>query len=159
MKSLLLSTLILITLTSCSVFNTDDDGFNEALKRWEQNKPDNYEFLYQKGCFCPGGLSPAIIQVKADTIYAVLNPETREPFKVYWSQSDSLENVLDVYPSFYNTIDDLFSVIDEARKGKADKLSTSYDDNLGYPLEIEIDYDKRAIDDEVGYTISGYKKN
>ena len=159
MRSLLFSSLCIVILSSCSLFNTDDDGFNEALQKWEENKSSNYEFLYHKGCFCPGGLSPAIIQVRADTIYAVLNPETKESLKIYWSEEDSLENVLDAYPTFYNTIDDLFAIIDEARKGKADKISVSFDDKLGYPREISIDYYKDAIDDEVGYIISGYQGN
>jgi hypothetical protein len=90
--------------------------------------------------------------VKADTIQAVLDPETGEALRD--PQTEEL-----VFPKFsesFLTIDELFDIIDSARQ-KADKLIVEYNQKTGYPEYIEIDYIKEAIDDEVTYRVDSFE--
>ena len=48
----------------------------------------------------------------------------------------------------YHTIDGLFHVIHDAINNEADQLSVSYDGELGYPTNVEIDYMSNSIDAE-----------
>lgn len=90
--------------------------------------------------------------VKADTIHAVLDPETGEPLRD--PQTDEL--VLQKYPESFLTIDELFGVIENTRE-KADELDVEYNQQLGYPEFIAIDYMKEAIDDEVSYKVDNFE--
>ena len=45
-------------------------------------------------------------------------------------------------------INGLFEVIQDAIDDEADQITVSYDSELGYPTNIEIDYNVNAIDDE-----------
>lgn len=53
----------------------------------------------------------------------------------------------------YNTIPKLFNVIRDAIARKAYNLTVKYDPTLGYPTQINIDYDSQIADDEVFLTI------
>ena len=114
---------------------------------------ESYSFEYSKLCFCGGLFNPAIIVVEADTIHAVLDPETREPLRDPQTQ----ELVLQKYPESFLTIEELFEVIENALE-KADELSVEYNQDSGHPESIEIDYVKDAVDDEVTYQIENFHK-
>jgi hypothetical protein len=47
------------------------------------------------------------------------------------------------------TVDDLFGVVFDAIDGGADELKTEYERQFGYPVLIDIDYIRNAIDDEL----------
>jgi uncharacterized protein DUF6174 len=53
--------------------------------------------------------------------------------------------------SGYRTVDDLFDVVLDALARHAATLQVTYDAELGYPLEIAIDYDLRAVDEEITF--------
>jgi hypothetical protein len=146
--------LAVLFLSSCDSI-TDGrkgDDFRENRNLWQQKGIENYTFEYSKLCYCGGLFNPATIVVKADTIHAVLDPDTGEPLRD--PQTDEL--VLQKYPESFLTIDELFGVIENARK-KADKLNVEYDQNSGYPTYTEIDYIKEAIDDEVTYKVNNFE--
>lgn len=141
---------------SCSLFVNENDGYEDALEIWQENKSSDYTFDYNIGCFCPSLVGPARIVVQADTIYQVLNPETNELLMIEVTQ-DSMVYALDIFPSFYHTIDGLFEIVKEARKN-ADDLDVEYNKEIGYPESISIDYYKDAVDDEVSYSVTDYKR-
>ena len=129
------------------------DDFVASRNLWQQEGQENYSFEFSKLCYCGGLFNPATIVVKADTISTVLDPETGEPLR----DPQTNELVFPKYSDSFLTIDELFEVIEDARKN-ADKLSVEYDGNLGYPVLIEIDYIKEAIDDEVTYKVENFQR-
>lgn len=148
--------LCVIPLLSCSLFTNENDDYERALENWQSEKSSNYEFQFSKGCFCPA-LGKVLIEVRADTVYQVLVPGTRE---IVYVQIDEQTQIpaLEYMPDYFHTISELFDVIKDARNQNAAKITTDFDPNLGYPLSIDIDYIKNAVDDEVSYLISDYKE-
>ncbi len=147
-KNILL--LFVIPLISCSLFTNENDGYEAALAKWEESKVVDYEYRYGLGCFCPQ-LTPAVLVIKADTVYQVLDPFERDSVMVQTGEN-TYEYAGEVYKDFFKTIDELFEVIKDARG--ADKLKVKYDEENGFPTRIEIDYEKNTSDDEVLYTVS-----
>lgn len=52
------------------------------------------------------------------------------------------------------TVDGLFAAIDDAIERDAARIDARYDPQLGYPLEIAIDFSERIADEEVSYFAS-----
>lgn len=150
---ILLPALFLIYSCDSIVDGRKGDDFRANKNLWQKQNVENYSFEFSKLCYCGGLFNPTKIIVKADTIYAILDPETGEPLRD--PQTDEL--VLSKYPDSFLTIDELFEVIENARE-KADKLTVEYDQNLGYPTSVGIDYIKEAIDDEVTYKIDNFQE-
>lgn len=148
--------LSVLLLSSCDsvIDGRKGDDFTEHRSLWEEQGIESYTFEFSKLCYCGGLFNPATIVVKADTIHAVLDPETGEPLR----DPQTGELVLPNYPNSFQTIDELFDVIENARK-KADKLDAEYNRELGYPMFIGIDYIKEAVDDEVTYKVDKFRKD
>lgn len=146
---------LFLFLSSCDSI-TDGrkgDDFRANKDLWQKQNVENYSFEFSKLCYCGGLFNPATVVVKADTIHSVLDPQTGEPLR----DPQTNELVLQKYPKSFQTIDELFEVIENAREN-ADKLNVEYDEKLGYPVLIEIDYIKEAIDDEVTYKIDNFQR-
>jgi hypothetical protein len=153
-KSFLALVLFLIPFMGCSLFINENDGYEDALKKWEETKNSNYEFLYNVGCFCPQ-TTPAIVVVSSDTVYQILEPESRDSLYLQTGES-TFEYAGDLFPDFYHTIDELFDTIKKARK-EAHELDVSFDKRVGFPESINIDYYKDAVDDEIIYSVTEYQ--
>ena len=78
--------------------------------------------------------------VRHDTIAEVLFADNRQPVP-----RESLP--------VYNTIDGLFTVLQDAIARKADHLEVTYDATLGYPKKAWIDYQENTADEELGFTV------
>jgi hypothetical protein len=148
--------LFLIPLISCSLFINENDGYEKALENWQAEKVSDYEFQFNKGCFCPS-IGTVLIEVRADTVYQVLTTDTRETLFVQLNDQTQVP-ALEYMPDYFKTISELFDVIRDARSQKANKIVADYDSELGYPKSIDIDYVKDAVDDEVAYLVSNYKE-
>ncbi len=154
MRKTLFILFISVLFISCSLFTKENDGYEEALATWTEQKQNNYAFQYDMRCFCALAPSAEII-VRSDSVYQILNPETGD--SLFFQTSENMfQYVGDVYPDLYYTIDGFFDIINRARK-EADNVEVNYNDEIGFPESIQIDYDKNAIDDEVGHSISNYR--
>lgn len=151
-KSVLI--FLILPFISCSLFTNENDGLEQAVQKWEESKSTNYEFDYHIGCFCVAH-TPAKIIVLADTIYQVLNPDTRDSLMIEVDEN-TFKYAGEVFKDSYKTIDELFDVIRDARKRNAHTVSAEYNSENGIPESISIDYIKEAADDEIGYTVSNY---
>ena len=147
--------LLVIPLISCSLFTNENDGYEAALKKWQESKFPDYEFRYGMLCYCIR-TTPALIVVKSDTIYQVLNIETRDSLMIETGEN-SVEYAGDLFKNHFKTIDELFEVIKDARAKGAHKLEVDYDVSNGFPVLIDIDYIKEAADDEIRYSVSEYQ--
>ncbi len=112
---------------------------------WNDENITEYTYTLQITCFCPPEITqPVVVRVSQDSILSVVNAANGEPV-----DGSLLGN-------FY-TVDDLFDVVQDAIDGEAQQLSVTYDADLHYPSSIVIDYDERAIDEELGLTASQLK--
>jgi hypothetical protein len=58
----------------------------------------------------------------------------------------------------YATIDRIFSELETNINGKADEFTVTYDPTYGFPTKINVDFIKKAVDDELALTVSNFEK-
>jgi hypothetical protein len=58
----------------------------------------------------------------------------------------------------YDTVPKMFDFIEEAAKRNPDVLDVSYDPTFGYPNRVRLDYNSRAIDDELSWEVLDFGK-
>ena len=108
-------------------------------EKWEQQGPSDYQFEFQRLCFClPEATIPVRITVDQGNVAAVVRIPGGEPV-------DSA----DVARFFDITVDSLFGVVGHAIAVRADHLTVEYHPVYGYPTDITIDYDVQTADEEV----------
>ena len=138
MKRLL--TLALILLAGCSdLFGpSEEDRADEAWDRWVSTAPAAYRYELLQSCFCGGpGIGRWLTVIVNDNVVAAAwYTDTGEPL----APGD-----LALVP----TVDDLFVTVFDAIDRGADELRTEYERQFGYPVLIDIDYVRNAIDDEL----------
>ncbi len=117
---------------------------NRHRALWTSRRSDDYSFVLTPICFCPQNLLDPVTVLVEDGVVAAVT---------YVESGKAPEH--DGYGR-YVTIDELFDKIREAIDGKASQINVSYDQEVGYPTEAEIDYDSRMADEEYIFTVSGY---
>jgi hypothetical protein len=60
-------------------------------------------------------------------------------------------------PTTVRSIEDLFGQITQAQLAFADRVDVTYNQQLGYPEQIDIDYFTQGIDDEECYAVTGLR--
>ncbi len=118
--------------------------FNRGL--WDKANISNYRITVSNSCFCiPDARGPVVIEVRNGQTSSITSVATGQP----------------VNPQFfekYRTIPKLFNVIQDAINRKAFNLDISYDPKLGYPTQINIDYDSQIADEEIFLTIENFQQ-
>lgn len=115
----------------------------EARVAWALAGPAGYEFVFQRFCFCgPDTVRPVRIDVRFGEVSAVTVVETDEP-------------LADL--SSFPTIEDLFAEIEDAIERDAYSLDARYDGDLGYPVDVSIDYIENAVDEEMAFKVSSFR--
>lgn len=118
----------------------DSERFSRNLAKWEAAGLTDYEYAYQRTCFCPPELTRAV------------RLEVREGEVVAGNFLDTEEAVPDTALTRYPVIEDLFQEVRQALEGGADSVFVAYHPELGYPTEAYIDFARMAIDEEQGFT-------
>lgn len=143
----LLPLLLLPALLGGCALLGDGGGPRSELERrqrqWARQGFDAYEYDLNIACFCPY-FGPVHITVQADTVAVLefmLPPDVPPPSP-------------EAQRFFERTVEDLFAVIADALREKADELDVEYHPEFGYPTHISIDFYEDAVDDEIGYTAS-----
>ncbi|MBE9205146.1 hypothetical protein IQ244_01060 [Nostoc sp. LEGE 06077] len=109
---------------------------------WNQQRLANYRFTFSRSCFClPKATQPVVITVRNGQVASITAVNNNEPVDAELFQQ-------------YNTIPKLFGIIDDAITRKASSLTVKYDPQLGYPTQINIDYNQQVADEELFLTIS-----
>ncbi|MBU7583131.1 MAG: hypothetical protein KAF91_09525 [Nostoc sp. TH1S01] len=137
---------------SQSTVETAQKSANEDLRQlrrnrrlWNQQNIRNYRYTLSNSCFCtPEARGPVIITVK-NGITASITTTTGEPV----SNPEFFER--------YKTIPKLFNVIADAIARKADNIDVQYNNQLGYPTQISIDYSFQQADEELYLTIENFQ--
>ena len=143
---------VVLGSSACTVI-TGPDGelrreqrdLSYARRTWSSNGIDDYEFVVRRDCYCMMGGVAVRVTVRNWTIVS------RE------IESSGVA----VPPSmafYYPSIDGIFSIIQDAIDERADDISTRYDARYGFPTDVYIDYDRRAADEEDGYTLLRFRE-
>ena len=109
---------------------------------WEASRPERYTYALKRLCFCAvEAIGPVRVVVSGDSVIS----------RTYVEGGDTVgPNEVDLFPG----VDGLFRVLDDAIASGAADIRVTWDDRLGYPTEISIDYLAMAVDDELGLVIT-----
>lgn len=108
--------------------------FSAARDQWLKSGIINYRFRITAGCFCPN-TGPVTVTVRGAA------KKVSEP---RWFGPKSVPG--------------LFKVIHGAIKREAASLTVKYDAATGRPRSVGIDYDRMIADEEIGYTVTGFRQ-
>ncbi len=115
-------------------------------QKWDALKITHYSMKLNVSCFCAfRSQMPLSVEVNDGRVVSMLD-----------SNGQSVAQFADTFDT-YNTIEKLFSKLNDALNGGADKTTVEYDTDKGYPQSIYIDYIEKAADDEIGFTVSDFK--
>ncbi|WP_445634235.1 Beta-lactamase-inhibitor-like PepSY-like domain-containing protein [Nostoc sp. DSM 114161] len=119
--------------------------FNRNL--WNKQNISNYRYTLSNSCFCiPEARGPVIIEVRNGETTLITSVATGQPVE----NRELFQN--------YNTIPKLFNLIQDAIARKASNLDVNYSPKLGYPTQINIDYNSQIADEEIYLTIENLEQ-
>jgi hypothetical protein len=137
---------IALTLAACSLGSQTEIERNK--EKWQDANISHYRFNLFVGCFCVFSQDmPLVIEVKDGEVVSM----------EYQSGNEIEATNLELFEK-YATIDRIFSELETNIYGKADEVIIKYDPTYGFPTEINIDFIKDAIDDELALTVSNFEK-
>ena len=108
-----------------------------ARQQWRAQNLHTYAFTIQRSCFCVN-THRLYVFVQTDTVAGVLDLDTAEP----------------VDRQLGETVDGLFTFIENAIDRHVQKIRADYDPTKGFPTEIDYDGAAQIADDEIFYRIS-----
>lgn len=141
-RAYLLVLTLALPIAGCSStpLEPQRNEWGAALARWEAADIASYAFEFRRLCFCgPDVIRRMRIDVEDGSVLAAVYVDTGEPV------SDPA-----ISPP---TIDDLFAEIEDAIDRRAFSLIAEYDPELGYPIDVSIDYLEFAIDEEMAFQV------
>jgi hypothetical protein len=115
----------------------------EARRLWDRVGPRDYVFEFTPNCFCALGGQRIRVTVDDGAVIRARMMSTDSPVEAY---------LFATIP----TVPELFDIIENAFSRNAHDVEASYDGTYGYPVHVAIDYDRNAIDEEYGFTITGF---
>ncbi|MHC5725221.1 MAG: DUF6174 domain-containing protein [Nostoc sp.] len=122
------------------------EQFKINYRLWRRQRIPNYRYEFTRSCFCfPKATELVVIEVRNGVTTSITSKETGKLVDRQLFQK-------------YNTIPKLFNIIRNALIRKAANLTVQYDPIIGYPTQINIDYDRRIADDEIFFTIKNLQK-
>jgi phage gp36-like protein len=108
-----------------------------AKSSWQEAGLITYTYVYQRSCFClPIDTAPKVVDIVDGVVVSV---DCQPAQAVHCSGND--DNI--------PTIEGLFEEIQLAIESSAFLVDVQYDDELGYPLSIYIDYEEFIADEEL----------
>jgi hypothetical protein len=110
--------------------------------KWKTSGFQSYVYEFRRGCFCAPQIVTARVRITVENqqVVDVVIADSGEPVP----KQDA-----DLY--FNRTIEDLFSVVEEAILKPAASLTVEYDAVAGYPRLVRVDWIKGIADDENTY--------
>jgi hypothetical protein len=137
------SLVLAAALAGCDSFSSGNPAQNQldaAELRWANAGYVSYEYKLRRLCFCaPEHTHTLRVRVESGQVTSVFDLDTNLP-----ATSTSL--------GF--TVPQLFAIIQDALDRRAFRLAVEYEETLGYPSAIGVDYDDGTADDEITYLAS-----
>lgn len=134
---------IRVTQTRPSKSDLQQLRVNQRL--WNKQNITNYRYTLTRSCFCIAeAREPVIVEVRNGETVSVTSAATGQPVDPELFKQ-------------YDTIPELFKVIQDAIARKADKLDIQYAPQLGHPTQINIDYSFQLADEELFITVENFQ--
>jgi hypothetical protein len=120
------------------------DDLDQARRRWAAAGIDSYQMVVTRACFCafvhPEGVRVTVVRglvaSRVDVATGVPIPAAAEPF--------------------YPAVPGLFDLIEDTLQDGADDVRVRYDEEYGFPVEIDVDLIENAIDDEFTVSVAAF---
>jgi hypothetical protein len=146
MKRILLITLTVV-LAGCSL--GAQSTFSRNLERWQASGVTHYRFSLFVGCFCAfSQRMPLTVEVNGNRVVSMTYADG---ISISPGEQDF------EYFSRFATIDRIFTELQSVLAGEADEVSVTYNAEFGFPEQINIDYIKQALDDELSLSVSNFE--
>ena len=146
MKKILLITLVFM-LAACS-FGSSELSRNQ--QKWQNANIQHYRFSLNVGCFCAfRNQMPLTVEVLNNKVVSITGAD---------GNVIDAKNANYAYYSTYATIDRLFTELNSDSVRKADEVTVKYDATYGFPSEVNIDFIKAAMDDELNLSVPAFEK-
>jgi hypothetical protein len=145
MKKTILLLLVFI-FAACSIGSSE---LSRNQQKWNDANITHYRFSLNIGCFCA-------FRDQMPLTVEVLNGEVVSIAKADGSMLDKADANYEYY-STYSTIDHLFTELESDSVKNADEVTVKYDATYGFPTDINIDFIKAAMDDELHLSVSEFK--
>jgi len=130
-----------VLISSCSGLaqqtNSVADEYQQNFQIWQQTGWKDYDLIYQRQCFC---LAEVLRKIRVEV------RDGKIANAVYADDGSAIAAEIDYS---LKSVSDWFELIAEAIDRPAEGLQVSYDEMLGFPNSISIDYYRRMADDEV----------
>jgi len=147
-RIILLLVALAVAAVACSPGTKSE--FEANRDKWQRANIDHYRYALRVICFCPStDRMPLSVEVQNGEVVALMyadgTPVTADdPQYQFFSR--------------FTTIDSLFADLKTNLDGAADEVVVTYDPTYGYPVQVNIDMIKEAIDDELALTVSDFER-
>lgn len=136
--------LLAIAISACSPRAGSELARNRD--KWLAAGVTHYRFQMSVLCFCPFSQQmPLAIEVLDGRVVSMAY---KDGTPVPESERANF--------SAYATIDGLFASTEDALQ-RADQIDVKYDPVYGFPAQVQIDFIKNAVDDEMALSASGFE--
>lgn len=142
MKTVLWTAAIIAAGTATLTCGPDPLEYEGARILWSNRPFEDYRFTLQMQCFCVPGLAPPVV---IDVVNGFAASVTYADTGVA-AGPGLFEN--------YDTIEKLFDIIQDVYDREFIYVRQQYDPDLGYPVDVFIDYSMSIADDELGFTVT-----
>jgi hypothetical protein len=123
-----------------------ESGENQGPQAlWESQALDSYRYTLQVGCFC-------LVEMTKPVTIEVVDGEVAS---ITYVEDGSAADPQLFAP--YDSIDKIFSTINEAEAQDPATLDVTYDETYGVPLSVNIDISEMIADEELYLTISDFE--
>lgn len=144
-KPLFLVALIMVTLTACGGGRQSDQQILDELKWhravWQANKPERFSYSLDKICFGCSNYPMSRISYEDGSFKSDAIPDLTGRI----ASNNFIDRGLG--------IEELFDLIENAVTQGYDGIDVIYDETYGYPLRMDFDRYRGAIDDESAYVL------
>ena len=114
-------------------------------EKWQTHEISDYQIEMQKICYCV----PEVVRMM------VFEVDDKEVSAVRYA--DTGETVDPQYLGEFNTIENMFSFVEQALEKNPADISISYHEKYGYIKELSIDFKENIADDEVSIIASNMR--
>ncbi|HEX8393565.1 MAG TPA: DUF6174 domain-containing protein [Longimicrobium sp.] len=147
--------LVLFTAGACdSPFTSNGDEeqrrrLAEARERWEESGVRSYSYTAKLDCFCAPADSLLPVRVTVRSGQAVSRAYVVGAGQPARAASEALFGA-------YDTVEELFEVIEDQVRGSPAVLNVSYDETYGFPNVIAVDPAGDVPNDQRAVLVTGF---
>ena len=114
-------------------------------EKWNAANIGHYKFELTISCFCAFmDIMPVAVEIQDGQIVSMTDVNGQ-------AVSDELRQYIDEAA----TIEGLFRIVAKDLS-EAEEIEIAYDAQYGYPSQINVDFIKLAMDDEISYSVNGF---